>query len=110
MDTSAAGALCDAIGVGVPLVAAPMVNNRLWGHQVRPSTLRTLSGAGFAPSTRGSAGSATRRQSGREPAGTSSPRSTRDGSLPLSSEPDCSVRVNNGKSSDVGARSIAEPA
>jgi hypothetical protein len=31
MDTSAARALCDAIGVGVPLVGVPMVNNRLWG-------------------------------------------------------------------------------
>jgi hypothetical protein len=46
MDTSAAGALCDALGAGVPIVAVPMVNNRLWGHPVWASTLRTLSDAG----------------------------------------------------------------
>jgi phosphopantothenoylcysteine synthetase/decarboxylase len=46
MDTSAAGALCDALGAGVPVVAVPMVNNRLWGHPVWASTLRTLAGAG----------------------------------------------------------------
>ncbi len=46
MDTSSTGALCDALGAGVPVVAVPMVNNRLWGHPVWVSTLRTLSGAG----------------------------------------------------------------
>jgi phosphopantothenoylcysteine synthetase/decarboxylase len=46
MDTSAAGALCDALGAGVPVVAVPMVNNRLWGHPVWQQTIRTLSGAG----------------------------------------------------------------
>jgi Flavoprotein len=46
MDTSAAGALCDALGAGAPVVAVPMVNNRLWGHPVWRPTLRTLSGAG----------------------------------------------------------------
>ena len=46
MDTSAAGALCDALGAGVPVVAVPMVNNRLWGHPAWASTLRTLAGAG----------------------------------------------------------------
>jgi hypothetical protein len=46
MDSSAAGALCDALGAGVPVVAVPMVNNRLWGHPVWASTLRTLAGAG----------------------------------------------------------------
>ncbi len=46
MDTSAAGALCDALGAGVPVVAVPMVNNRLWGHPVWATTLRTLAGAG----------------------------------------------------------------
>jgi flavoprotein len=45
-DTSAAGALCDALGAGVPVVAVPMVNNRLWGHPVWASTLRTLSSTG----------------------------------------------------------------
>lgn len=46
MDTSAAGALCDALGAGVPVVAVPMVNNRLWSHPVWASTLRTLGDAG----------------------------------------------------------------
>jgi hypothetical protein len=46
MDTSAAGALCDALGAGVPVVAVPMVNNRLWGHPEWASTLQTLAGAG----------------------------------------------------------------
>ena len=46
MDTSAAGVLCDALGAGVPVVAVPMVNNRLWGHAVWATTLRTFSGAG----------------------------------------------------------------
>ena len=46
MDTSAAGALCDALGAGVPIVAVPMVNNRLWGHPVWASTLQTLVDAG----------------------------------------------------------------
>jgi phosphopantothenoylcysteine synthetase/decarboxylase len=46
MDTSAAGTLCDALGAGVPVVAVPMVNNRLWGHPAWASTLRTLAEAG----------------------------------------------------------------
>jgi hypothetical protein len=46
MDASAAGVLCDALGVGVPVVAVLMVNNRLWGHPVWASTLRMLSDAG----------------------------------------------------------------
>jgi hypothetical protein len=46
MDTGAAGALCDALGAGVPIVVVPMVNNRLWGHPVWASTLRTLGAAG----------------------------------------------------------------
>jgi hypothetical protein len=46
MDTSAAGALCDALGAGVPIVAVPMVNNRLWGHPAWASTLQTLGDAG----------------------------------------------------------------
>lgn len=46
MDTSAAGALCDALGAGVPVVVVPMVNNRLWGHPAWASTLRMLAGAG----------------------------------------------------------------
>jgi hypothetical protein len=46
MDTSAAGVLCDALGAGLAVVAVPMVNDRLWGHPVWASTLRTLTGAG----------------------------------------------------------------
>ncbi|GEL18347.1 hypothetical protein PA7_21840 [Pseudonocardia asaccharolytica DSM 44247 = NBRC 16224] len=46
MDTSAAGVLCDALGAGVPIVAVPMVNDRLWGHPVWTTTLRTLAAAG----------------------------------------------------------------
>jgi hypothetical protein len=46
MDSSAAGALCDALGAGVPVVVVPTVNNRHWEHPVWPSTLRTLAGAG----------------------------------------------------------------
>jgi Flavoprotein len=46
IDTSAAGAVCDALGAGVPVVAVLMVNNRLWGHPAWTSTLRTLAGAG----------------------------------------------------------------
>jgi hypothetical protein len=46
MDTGAAGALCDALGAGVPIVVVPMVNNRLWGHPVWASTLRTLAAVG----------------------------------------------------------------
>jgi hypothetical protein len=46
MDSPAAGVLCDAIGAAVPIVAVPMVNNRLWGHPIWPTTLRVLTGAG----------------------------------------------------------------
>lgn len=42
MDTRALGALCDAIGAGVPVVAVPMANTRLWGHPRWVSTLATL--------------------------------------------------------------------
>jgi hypothetical protein len=45
MDGTAPGVLCDALGAGVPIVAVPMVNDRLWGP-VWPSTIRTLSAAG----------------------------------------------------------------
>ncbi|MCO1659561.1 hypothetical protein KDL28_31280 [Pseudonocardia sp. S2-4] len=46
MDTPATGVLCDAIGAGAPIVAVPMVNDRLWGHPVWASTLRDLRAAG----------------------------------------------------------------
>ena len=46
MDTPTCGALCDALGTGTPLFAVTMVNDRLWGHPVWPSTLHTLTTAG----------------------------------------------------------------
>ncbi|MGI5125426.1 flavoprotein [Pseudonocardia sp. CA-107938] len=46
MDTRTCGALCDALGAGVPVFAVAMVNDRLWGHPVWSSTLRALTGAG----------------------------------------------------------------
>jgi phosphopantothenoylcysteine synthetase/decarboxylase len=42
MDTPATGALCDALGAGVPIVAVPMANTRLWGHPAWATTLTTL--------------------------------------------------------------------
>ena len=42
MDTPATGTLCDALGAGVPIVAVPMANTRLWGHPVWATTLTTL--------------------------------------------------------------------
>jgi hypothetical protein len=42
MDTRASGALCDAIGAGLPVVAVPMANTRLWGHPRWAGTLATL--------------------------------------------------------------------
>jgi hypothetical protein len=46
MDTPACGMLCDALGAGIPVVAVPMVNDRLWGHPAWASTLRVLADAG----------------------------------------------------------------
>ncbi len=46
MDTAAAGVLCDAIGAGVPVLAVPMVNDRLWGHPAWAATMRDLGTAG----------------------------------------------------------------
>jgi Flavoprotein len=41
-DTPAAGALCDALGAHLPVVAVPMANTRLWGHPAWATTLATL--------------------------------------------------------------------
>lgn len=46
MDTPACGVLCDALGARVPMVAMPMVNDRLWGHPIWAGTLQLLAGAG----------------------------------------------------------------
>jgi hypothetical protein len=46
MDTPACGVLCDALGARVPIIAMPMVNDRLWGHPAWAATLRLLGDAG----------------------------------------------------------------
>lgn len=46
MDTAVTGALCDGLGAGLPIVAVPMVNTRLWGHPTWASTLTALQGWG----------------------------------------------------------------
>jgi phosphopantothenoylcysteine synthetase/decarboxylase len=45
-DTYAHSALCEALGDGVPIVAVPMVNNRLWGHPAWADNLGRLTDAG----------------------------------------------------------------
>lgn len=42
MDTPATGALCDALGAELPVVAVPMLNTRLWAHPTWRITLATL--------------------------------------------------------------------
>jgi phosphopantothenoylcysteine decarboxylase len=45
-DSYAHGLLCDALGTATPLVIAPMVNNRLWGHPIWTTNLQALSTVG----------------------------------------------------------------
>ena len=45
-DTYALGALCEALGSGVPTLVAPMVNDKLWGHPAWAGSLRVLRDAG----------------------------------------------------------------
>jgi len=45
-DTYAHSALCEALGDGVPILAVPMVNNRLWGHPAWLRNVDWLTGAG----------------------------------------------------------------
>jgi hypothetical protein len=45
-DTYALGALCEALGSGVPTVIVPMVNDKLWGHPAWAGSLRVLRDAG----------------------------------------------------------------
>jgi phosphopantothenoylcysteine synthetase/decarboxylase len=45
-DTYAHGVLCEALGEGLPIVAVPMVNNRLWGHPAWGRHLGDLGAAG----------------------------------------------------------------
>jgi phosphopantothenoylcysteine synthetase/decarboxylase len=42
-DTYALGVVCEAIGQGLPVIAVPMVNDRLWGHPAWPANVETLS-------------------------------------------------------------------
>lgn len=46
MDNHVTGTLCDALGIGAPIVAALFVNDRLWQHPAWATTLDTLGRAG----------------------------------------------------------------
>lgn len=45
-DNPACSLLCECVGAGVPVVAVPMVNERLWSHPAWPSSLAVLRDAG----------------------------------------------------------------
>jgi len=45
-DSYALAQLCEALGEGVPVVAVPMVNNKLWGHPAWSPSLAVLESAG----------------------------------------------------------------
>lgn len=45
-DTYALGQVCEALGEDVPVVAVPMVNNKLWGHPAWTRSLAELESAG----------------------------------------------------------------
>ena len=45
-DTYALAQLCEALGEGVPVVAVPMVNNKLWGHPAWSRSLAVLESIG----------------------------------------------------------------
>ena len=45
-DTYAHSTLCEALGDGVPILAVPMVNNRLWGHPAWALNVARLSASG----------------------------------------------------------------
>jgi phosphopantothenoylcysteine decarboxylase len=47
-DTYAHSALCEALGDGVPILAVPMVNNRLWGHPAWLQNVDRLTSAGVS--------------------------------------------------------------
>jgi phosphopantothenoylcysteine decarboxylase len=46
MDTYALGQICEAIGMRLPTLVVPMVNDRLWGHPAWSSSLGVLRAAG----------------------------------------------------------------
>src|SRR5262245_12367628 len=43
-DTYALGVICEAMGTGVPILVAPMVSNKLWGHPAWSSSLAVFRG------------------------------------------------------------------
>lgn len=45
-DNPACSLLCECVGAGIPLVAVPMVNERLWSHPAWPASLAVLRDAG----------------------------------------------------------------
>jgi phosphopantothenoylcysteine synthetase/decarboxylase len=45
-DTYALAQLCSAIGEGLPIIAVPFVNNKLWGHPAFPRSLAVLEDVG----------------------------------------------------------------
>jgi phosphopantothenoylcysteine synthetase/decarboxylase len=45
-DTLAHSTLCEALGARVPILAVPMVNDKLWGHPALHQNFKTLSTAG----------------------------------------------------------------
>jgi len=45
-DSYALAQVCEALGEGVPVVAVPMVNNKLWGHPAWSRSLAVLESAG----------------------------------------------------------------
>ena len=45
-DTYAHSVLCESLGDGVPILAMPMVNDRLWAHPAWASNAARLTGAG----------------------------------------------------------------
>jgi len=46
-DTPALGVLCDGLGAGIPMLAVPMVNERLAGHPAWDETYAYLAGNGL---------------------------------------------------------------
>ena len=45
-DTYALAQLCEALGEGLPVIALPFVNNKLWGHPAWSRSLAVLESAG----------------------------------------------------------------
>jgi phosphopantothenoylcysteine synthetase/decarboxylase len=45
-DNYATSLICEAIGMKVPLVVVPMINNKLWGHPALSASVATLTASG----------------------------------------------------------------